>query len=68
MDYFEVGDLVFDFSQLNSNAILKTIQNTLENDTTIRRKIAQHQESAKASSYKQFDYLFNLLDQGNSCN
>jgi polysaccharide pyruvyl transferase WcaK-like protein len=62
MDYFELGDLVFDFAQLSPEVILKTIQRTLKNETSIRQKIAQHQESAKISANKQFDYLFNQLN------
>ncbi|MES9814722.1 MAG: polysaccharide pyruvyl transferase family protein [Candidatus Thiodiazotropha sp.] len=67
MDFFGLGDLVFDFSQLNSELMLETIRHTLHNEPSIHQKIKQQQKHAKASAYKQFAYLFNLLDQGKSC-
>ncbi|MBT2970255.1 MAG: polysaccharide pyruvyl transferase family protein [Candidatus Thiodiazotropha sp. (ex Ctena orbiculata)] len=67
MEFFELGDLVFDFSQLNSGRILNTIRNTLDHESSIRQQIKQHQESAKASAHQQFTYLYNLLDQVDSC-
>ncbi len=63
MDSFGLGDLVYDFSQFDSEVILSTIRHTLENESAIREKIESHKESVKASAYKQFDYLFDLLDQ-----
>ncbi|MES9992482.1 MAG: polysaccharide pyruvyl transferase family protein [Candidatus Thiodiazotropha sp.] len=68
MDFFELGDLVFDFNQLNSELIIYTIRHTLADESSIRRKIQQHQESAKTSAYRQFNYLFKLLDQDKPCN
>ncbi|MES9987600.1 MAG: polysaccharide pyruvyl transferase family protein [Candidatus Thiodiazotropha endolucinida] len=67
MDFFKLGDLVFDFSQLNSELMMETIRHTLDNEPSIRQKIKQQQKHAMASAYKQFAYLFNLLDQGKSC-
>ncbi|MEW8507328.1 MAG: polysaccharide pyruvyl transferase family protein [Candidatus Thiodiazotropha sp.] len=67
MDFFQLGDLVFDFSRLNSTHMFDTIRDTLENEPAIRQRIERYQEQAKSSSYKQFTYLFNLLDQDNSC-
>ncbi|MCG7862886.1 MAG: polysaccharide pyruvyl transferase family protein [Candidatus Thiodiazotropha endolucinida] len=67
MDFFKLGDLVFDFSQLNSELMMETIRHTLDNEPSIRQKIKKQQEHAMASAYKQFAYLFNLLDQGKSC-
>ncbi|MES9974621.1 polysaccharide pyruvyl transferase family protein [Candidatus Thiodiazotropha sp. LNASS1] len=67
MDFFGLGDLVFDFNQLNSELMMETIRHTLDNEPSIRQKINQQQKHAKASAYKQFAYLFNLLDQGKSC-
>ncbi|MES9837779.1 MAG: polysaccharide pyruvyl transferase family protein [Candidatus Thiodiazotropha sp.] len=67
MDFFGLGDLVFDFSQLNSEFMLNTIRNTLDQESSIRQQIKQHQESARASAYQQFDYLYNLLGRANSC-
>jgi polysaccharide pyruvyl transferase WcaK-like protein len=67
MAYFDLDDLVFDFTQLEADVILSAIKRTLDMESSIRQQIEQHHESIEISAYKQINYVIDLLDNGSSC-
>jgi polysaccharide pyruvyl transferase WcaK-like protein len=62
MDYFDLDKLVFDFTQLDTDLMLGTIRDTLDNDLIIRQKIDRRYEQVMASARTQFNYIFKRLD------
>ncbi|MES9954469.1 MAG: polysaccharide pyruvyl transferase family protein [Candidatus Thiodiazotropha sp. 6PLUC2] len=62
MDSFELGELVYDFKQVDMSAILNAIESIIKDDSTITHKLEQHLQPNLDSSFRQFEYLFNNLD------
>ncbi|MES9852949.1 MAG: polysaccharide pyruvyl transferase family protein [Candidatus Thiodiazotropha sp. L084R] len=63
MKSFNLEDMVFDFSDIDSNSAYPKMIQALDNATDISTEIASGYSKAQASSSQQFDYLFQLLDE-----
>jgi polysaccharide pyruvyl transferase WcaK-like protein len=62
MESFELAELVYDFKQVDMNAIAESIQQIIEDGGSVKAKLEQHLQANLDSSAKQFEYLFNHID------
>lgn len=66
MDQFELGDYVFDYKTNKAGLLLDKVVSALDNKELIEENIKKKLPKVQEKSYRQFEFLFDMLNK-NSC-
>ncbi|MEJ2619461.1 MAG: polysaccharide pyruvyl transferase family protein [Candidatus Thiodiazotropha sp.] len=63
METFELGESVYDFSQIEMDKLISAINLNINAYDAIVRNLKKHKQTILESSSQQFQYLFNIIEQ-----